>query len=317
MSGALPSFNPSSDDTLTSTLPAPPKQDALTDNGNPDACISNTTTKLLDIKTCAKLPKFEPDKDLKLRTLHHFEFPEDPGSGSEDPVVARVRTQWLAPPTGIRRSTVNEYLQDNPSARYTMGTKVLLTCVSSNSSRTQPSSKRARSALEPSATEEALAQAAEDVVKGQVIAFYEDVPTMVDLPEGFSPEDRKEILQPKAGWAAKLSSKPLVPMPPKIKAELRRLHSFAGHHVSAAKVHTDLMRTAGWLARSSVDLARIKQFFNALTTKNKKKLSAAKSGEDAEAEEDDVGDLVQASIRLDNALREVESKAEPILGAEE
>ena len=251
-----------------------------------------------------------------MRTLHHFEFPENSGSSSEeDPVVANLRTQWLAPPSGIRRSTVNKYLQENPLARYTMGTKVLLTCVSSNSPRAQPCSKRARSALEPSATEEALAQAAEDVVKGQVIAFYEDTPTKVDLPDGFSPEDRKEILQSKAGWAAKLPSRHHVPIPVKIQAELRRLHSFAGHHVSAAKVHTELMRTAGWLARYSIDLARIKQFFNALTTK-KKKLRAAKKGEEAENEEEDVDGVAQARIRLDDALREVENEAGDIWGAE-
>jgi len=263
---------------------------------------------LLDIKTCVKLPRFEPDKSLKIRTLHHFEFPDNSGSGSEDPVVALVRTQWLAPSKDIRRSTVNTYLQEHPSVRYTMGTTVLLSCESSNSPRAQPSSKRARSTLEPSATEEALAQAAEDVVKGQVITFYADAPEKVDLPEGFSPEDRKEILQPKAGWASKLPSRNQVAIPAKIQAELRRLHSFAGHHMSAAKVHTDLMSTAGWLARCSIDLARIKQFFAALTTK-KKKLAADKSGEDAEAEEDDMGGVAQATIQLDDALREVENNA--------
>jgi len=148
--------------------------------------------------------------------------------------------------------------------------------------------------------------------------FRKDAPTIVGLPEGFTQGDRMELLQPKPGWAAKLSSKTQVPIPPKVKAELRRLHSFAGHHVSAAKVHTDLMRTAGWLARSSVDLAGIKQFFAALTTKAKKEeKTAVNDGDDAEAEGDDSGDMTQASVGLDDALREVENEASPIEDADE
>jgi len=284
------------------------EQAALTDNGKPEACISNTTTKLLDLKACAKLPPFE-SKVLKVRSLHHYEFLEALEAGRENPVVARVRTQWLAPQTDILWSTVNEYLEKNHSVRYKTGTTEVASCQSANSPRAKPTFKRARATLEPSATEEALARAAKAVVTGQVLAFGQAVPTMLVLPLGFSEEDRLEILAGKPRWAAKHVAR-LPPIPKSVAIELKRLHSLAGHHVSAAKVHTDLMRDAGWVTRCCVDVARIKQFFSTQTNKKKKK-AAPDDGNDAEDEKnDDEADTADTRSAMNEAMDEAEKEME-------
>ena len=235
-------------------------------------------------------------------------------------MVARVRRQWLAPPTNILLSTVNEYLEKNPSARYQTGSIEHESCISANTPRAKPKYKRARSTLEPSATEEALAHSAKAVVTGRVIAFEQAVPNTVDLPEVFSQKDRDDILKGVPRWAAKHPARQ-PPIPDSMKAELTRLHSLAGHHVSAAKIHTDLMRTAGWVARCCVDVARIKQFFSSLANTKKNQVTgsapAPNDGDDVTEEGEDVDDMAGAGRAMDEAMDEAEEETELIEEAEE
>jgi hypothetical protein len=175
-------------------------QSALTGGNKPEECMANTTVKLLEVKTKGKPVQFK--LNVSSRNVHAFEFAQciadDP-----DPVVAYVRSQWLSPPSRVKKSQVEDYLQAESGLRYKTDTRVVASCSSSNVLRGCAKYKRVKKSFEPTATDIALATCAKEVIVGKMDAFALGIPFVIDPLNGFLENDREVLLNPKEKWGSK------------------------------------------------------------------------------------------------------------------
>ena len=121
---------------------------ALSGNGNPDACIKNSTVRLVDTASFA-VKDADFSVQLSIRKLHCLDFFDaDEPNGKE----CEVRLNWLAAPVVIIRKTIDEFATANPNFVSPVKSPVLSETTSSQSDTAVigPALKRVRKLAETS-----------------------------------------------------------------------------------------------------------------------------------------------------------------------